>query len=877
MHASVRRLVVVASLSCLALRVDVARAAIDLTYTVPVTVHITEIHDIATGSFDTLKAPDFHLRVTMDTCVGQANPCLVIQEGRIVDSTSDINDYQTFTFDVPVTQRFVGVSLFLADHDGNIFTGTDDVADIDPTPNHNSHEFAVDMACWDGSTLVTTSPNVLKACTQGDNSDIAAKVCYEVTVGASRDQDGDGLLDSWELQGHDVDGNCVLSSGENLPDRGANPSRPDVFVEVDCLVATDHNHCPLEAAIADVVTSFANAPVRNPDGTTGVQLHVDVGPLYGVGVVTSIGPPGGVFGSYGDLGGGNTIPEAGNTTFDSFNGPAAGANYYALRRTHFDRATRLPVWRYAIFGHQTNARKTQFDCTSGQAETLLSNDFFVTLGGFDSPDVNHRQPCWTPGANGFSVGSRAEQAGTFMHELGHTLGLHHGGASLPTPLPGDINLVPKPNYLSVMNYDYQACDATGGSVGVPRSPDGTIPGGCDYSRFALPQLDETSLDECVGLGGHGFGSFDWNHRNGLEGQSCIPKTNNAVADVNRDGYCIRSGPDDVLQSTAAGDDIAYPTRADIPSPRNEAIVDGFDRVCNSSTATGSDDVQVTAVGNTPAQDQVLHSSDDWQNLQYNFRSNPAAFGDVGGGVEDEPDSETLRRARENLSGVVAPVIKIDNQGPATILPGQTVTWTVVAKNTGFGPALDTHFFDTPPGASQQSFDLDTLVVGASGAPRTFEYAVPASACPQDLVNIADATYRDMAGKHLETTASATTRVLDIVPPTLTLSISPTSLWPPDHRLVPITATITVTDNCDPNPTVRLVSISSNEPDNGLGDGDTANDVQGANLGTDDRQFLVRAERSGLGTGRVYTVTYEAADASGNTTRQQATVTVPNNL
>ena len=87
-------------------------------------------------------------------------------------------------------------------------------------------------------------------------------------------------------------------------------------------------------------------------------------------------------------------------------------------------------------------------------------------------------------------------------------------------------------------------------------------------------------------------------------------------------------------------------------------------------------------------------------------------------------------------------------------------------------------------------------------------------------------------------------------------------------------TIVATDTCDANPVVRLVSIMSNEADNGLGDGDQPNDIQGAAFGTDDRQFQLRRERSGNGSGRIYTITYSATDASGNTTVRQATVTVP---
>jgi hypothetical protein len=126
------------------------------------------------------------------------------------------------------------------------------------------------------------------------------------------------------------------------------------------------------------------------------------------------------------------------------------------------------------------------------------------------------------------------------------------------------------------------------------------------------------------------------------------------------------------------------------------------------------------------------------------------------------------------------------------------------------------------------------------------------------------------------TATQTVKIIDTTPPQLTLSLSPTTLWPPNHKLIPIAASITVTDVCDPNPTVRLISITSNEPDNGTGDGNTTDDIQNAAVGTDDRNFHLRAERAGPRSGRVYTVIYEASDASGNTTRREATVTVPHN-
>jgi hypothetical protein len=122
--------------------------------------------------------------------------------------------------------------------------------------------------------------------------------------------------------------------------------------------------------------------------------------------------------------------------------------------------------------------------------------------------------------------------------------------------------------------------------------------------------------------------------------------------------------------------------------------------------------------------------------------------------------------------------------------------------------------------------------------------------------------------------SATVTVLDTKAPTITATVTPDTLWPPNHKLVTIQATVVVTDECDPNPTFVLTSITSNEPDNGLGDGDAPNDIQGADYGTPDTEFQLRAERAGLAPGRVYTITYTGSDSSGNTAQTQVQVKVP---
>ena len=124
------------------------------------------------------------------------------------------------------------------------------------------------------------------------------------------------------------------------------------------------------------------------------------------------------------------------------------------------------------------------------------------------------------------------------------------------------------------------------------------------------------------------------------------------------------------------------------------------------------------------------------------------------------------------------------------------------------------------------------------------------------------------------TGSCSTKITveDTVPPTISVSVSPSRIFPaPNHKMVAVSATVIYEDGCDPNPTVTLTSITSNEPDDGLGDGDTANDIQ---LGATDFDFFVRAERSGLGNGRIYTVTYTVTDGSGNSASASATITVP---
>ena len=118
------------------------------------------------------------------------------------------------------------------------------------------------------------------------------------------------------------------------------------------------------------------------------------------------------------------------------------------------------------------------------------------------------------------------------------------------------------------------------------------------------------------------------------------------------------------------------------------------------------------------------------------------------------------------------------------------------------------------------------------------------------------------------------------PPAISFTVSPDTLWPPNHKMVLISVEITVSDNCDPDPVVELESITMNEGeetdtfdpeyDSTVGDGHTVDDIQV----DEDGNIYLRAERAGTGSGRIYTISYAAVDASGNRATDSVTVTVP---
>jgi HYR domain len=96
------------------------------------------------------------------------------------------------------------------------------------------------------------------------------------------------------------------------------------------------------------------------------------------------------------------------------------------------------------------------------------------------------------------------------------------------------------------------------------------------------------------------------------------------------------------------------------------------------------------------------------------------------------------------------------------------------------------------------------------------------------------------------------------------------LWPANHQMEMVTVNYTATDNCSVN---CVLTVTSNEPSDGLGDGDFSPDWEVV----DAHHVLLRAERSGSGTGRLYTITVTCTDSGGHIVVRTVTVRVPRSM
>ena len=694
------------------------------------------------------------------------------------------------------------------------------------------------------------------------------------------DTDSDGLWDDWERFGIDsnADGVIDLDLPNTLPvdlnndgdttDPGEriSPNHRDILVEIDsmdcaqaggdCAAGDTHDHTPRAAAVRAAVLAFNGANITNPDGTTGITLRVDLN---------------------------QRIAHQNNMIIPNacFTG-TAGTGFDAVKTANFgpDNPRRF-AFHYAVFSHNQTATTTSSGCGE-----LPGNDFQVTFGKWNytcTGGANAGMFCNTnadcpsstcagrdvdgDGLSDADVGSIQQQAGTLIHELGHNLNLQHGGGEW---------LNNKPNYLSVMNYTFQL----GGIP--PTDPDGAagpLTGRVDYSTAVLPTLVENNLTESAGIGDGtdntsffcpGATNFTAALGNAAINWNCDTDSTDVgvSSDVNGDAnvQCVREGANGALNTTAAGDDVVSGTR----------IVEGPNRQCD--TAASGDDIQWRPVG-------PLTGFWDWNNILYDFQTT-GSFDD-GTHILRDVQLREVDLQQYIAESAPDPGLSI-SAAPSTVVTGSTVTYTITVTNGRVSGASNVVVTSNLPATLEfvscaataggtcggsgnaRSITFPSLVGNGSAVITLVARVICQTADAVTITNIASLTAAADA-EMSNNTASVSITTSNPPPVISAASVSSTVLWPPNHNMVDVTVNYTVTDNCDAASAItRALSVTSNEPEEGLGDGDTPDDWEVV----DANRIRLRAERSGSGDGRVYTITIRATDSAGYSSTKQVQVSVP---
>lgn len=664
---------------------------------VPVTVTITSIECTQDEECDAagIEAageswPDFYARIFIDG-VSADTP-------RADDDLQKVEPFG-WTFsrtldDATAPAPLVPITIQIWDHDS---TSGDDLADASPKPDNNNFGLVLDLTTgrWSGDT--TTS------CVTGDGVDTdddeyyPVKVCFDISVAStSGDLDGDGLLDGWETSGLDADGDGTVDV--DLPAMGASPSRQDIFLELDYEVG----RAPTRDGINAMRRAFAASPRPNPDGTTGITLHVDAGPLFDAGA-DEAGRTGTCSNGLDDDGDGLAdgldtscfyldasrevgVGDCGNGIDDDGDGLADAVDPQCLVGDNLGGGSFLTtVGACGLDGSFATAKGLQFNPNRAWAFHYAIQAAAPPNPAPPAAPLNCLGGQGELGGNDFI--SHNLDAGTLMHELGHNLNLDHGGSNA-------MNC--KPNYLSVMNYNLQG--------GIPRNAGGFV---LDYSppRIALngsarapapvATLVENALSEAVQVDLADFANSTV-FMNGLNQIVTVP----ANIPPNWTG--------DATLPTAAGVNID----TGIPATAGPG---------------GAPAVGAPGCAN-PDLDSTLVGDNDWARVALAFRQfGASASGALVPHPEQTPTQEEIDQLQADIRRTDLAVVLSATPDPAAA--GTAVSYTATVRNDGPNPALAV-LLDVavpvetaragvaPPGCSELapgmlSCDLGTLQAGES--------------------------------------------------------------------------------------------------------------------------------------------------------------------
>jgi hypothetical protein len=706
------------------------------------------------------------------------------------------------------------------------------------------------------------------------------------------DTDGDGLLDTWEKAGTIQD--CDGSLGGNTPLPDADPNTPNLYVKWDYMNQTSsyaisttaatngcptpgapHSHQPTTLtdsatcqtycashptacpAMCQVVNAFKSQNVilrffYDPAATPRAEKHDEIAESEVIALDTTVDP--------------------------NCSGSRA-VSLYTLKAAHFPSFLK-PAYHYAVFAHYSQC---ETDGLSGQVGTcgdcgtdpktgsgpiwaqsgfseLPGNDFIISRGNDDE--------CPDPSVVG-PVKDRY-YAGTFMHELGHNLGLHHGGSSDPTfggfTLDGDYAY--KPNYVSVMNYRYQTGIGTGAltctGTGCTAPPTNYR---IDYSGGGLLDLDEGVI--CTG---------------GCVAGPCPPGTTTSPGLNESLGVGGPSGDLDIVQYTDTSAGMTY------YGPSVGRI--DWDAEGDAGPTTGDAPVYGNVDAETGSMCTVLHNYNDWQqthpsagvtvmqHLRLGFQCNTGNWVDGVAPRASRSWGEQGRKAAIAHHTLYPPLTVI--VGARTdcethfVAPGSAGTLAVVAYGS---PAFDVHKVVASSlrfaGAKAGAVKLGD-VNGDRVDDLTAEFDMTAiRLAPKDTA--ADLggflTNSQLFGGRARVTVVAGAG--PVVTPIADAHGFAATIRPPmDKSLVAYTLDAcarTVVDRCGASLGVdassHVVKITSDEqPSNPPGSPEIEL--------TSPTSFQLRRDRNGGGDGRVYTITFESVDRWKDTTRTTCRIQVP---